>query len=151
MPLPTPRRWLPLLAAALVVFCGWRAWKHRSLGQLPAIREAVRSGLARRREALGTLIVNLDDTLEALQGVPDDVVMAVPDPVTGNLHQASALRLRYDLGRTRETARQALLRCDEIQVEFDARARSASPGELRTSLAAIDGLPAEARAMLERR
>ena len=76
------------------------------------MRARDRIELVARRNQFGELVVNLDQSLETLRSIPGQVIVAVPDPVTGAIREETVEHLRHDLCRTRETARQALLRCE---------------------------------------
>ena len=162
-------RWPRRLALGLGLLVAWQAWGpplpalgrglalFRGLGtqrgqHLAEVRATAQRALGLRKDQLITLVVTLDNAREDLQGIPDEVMLAVQDPRSEEVRSTTVGALRRDLGQTRETARRALLRCDEILVEIDALiASGGAQGRLSEQLAAIKGLPDEARARIGRR
>ena len=114
---------------------------HRFL----SIRRTLENQLTGRKDRLIPLIVHMDEELEEMRGLPDDLRLAKVDRTTAEVAVITASRLRQDLARTREEARQALIRCDEVMEEFDTALRIPNMTALQKAsrMTDIKDIPAE--------
>jgi len=104
-----------------------------------------------RKKSLTPMIVQLDEDLEQMRSVPEEVLMAVPEPGGGEA-SLTAGQVRQRLAETREEARKSLVRCDELREAFDQAV--AGPGltaaQMETRLEAIPDLPSVFRARIRK-
>ena len=145
-----PRRVRRMVAAALVVLGAGLAARVLLARARPApaaewaqARQDLRALLGARKEVLTVMIVGLDEDLERLRPVPDGLRLAVPDPAPGAPDSLTVAQMRQQLAQTRETARRALLQCDEVQEQYERVLDEGglTPDQLAARLAGLPHLP----------
>ena len=107
--------------------------------------------LSAKKDTLTCLIVHMDEELEALRYLPEDLQLARLDTASGTVEGLTTFRFRQGLARTREEARLALVRCDEVVDEFDAvlRIPDLTPIKRAQQMATIRDVPPETLSRLK--
>ena len=147
---------LGVLALAAMLAFAWRPI-HSSTQDAPSvgiasIRKDLQAQLEAKKDQLLPLIVSMDDELEIIRSLPDDLHLAKLDPAKGTVEAHSAAWLRQSLAGTREQARQALLRCDGVLVDFDTTLRDSqlTPAQQAQRLVLIQDLPPGIQSRIKR-
>ena len=149
-----PILWGLFLAGSLLL-----AWRpvHAFMSGLPAegpgaVRKELQARLEAKKDQLLPLIIGMDEELEIVRTLPEDLRLAKLNPFDGKVDAMTAAQMRRNLSESREQARQALIRCDDLLGEFDALLNDTAltPQEKVQRMASIRDLPPDIQARVKR-
>jgi hypothetical protein len=152
-------RWRPLLWGLFLAGSLLLAWRpvHAFVSGLPAegqgaVRKELQARLEAKKDQLLPLIIGMDEELEVVRTLPEDLRLAKLNPSNGEVDVMTAAQLRRNLSQSREQARQALIRCDDLLGEFDALLSdpALTPQERVLRMASIQDLPPDIQERVKR-
>jgi hypothetical protein len=148
-----PLLWGLLLVGTLLV--AWRpvhAFMTGPSEDQGAVRKELRARLEAKKDQLLPLIVGMDEELEVVRTLPEDVRLAKLNPSNGEVDVMTAAQMRRNLSQSREQARQALIRCDDLLREFDALLGDVAltPQEKVRQMASVRDLPPDIQERIKR-
>jgi hypothetical protein len=117
-----------------------------------AVRKELQARLEAKKDQLLPLIIGMDEELEVVRTLPEDLRLAKLNPSDGKVDVMTAAQLRRNLSQSREQARQALIRCDDLLGEFDALLSdpALTPQERVLRMASIQDLPPDIQERVKR-